>query len=176
MQKKLPAHTLVLGGGASGKSAFAENLLINSGLEPVYIATARIWDDEIKLRVKVHQDRRGPEWSTLHATLDPGAALAGLRAGQAALIDCATMWLTNHVIDKTDLAAAQATLLEGLATAPVPVVIVTNEIGQGIVPMEAETRAFRESQGRLNIALAAQADCAVQVVAGLPNVLKGALS
>ncbi|MEO0938393.1 MAG: bifunctional adenosylcobinamide kinase/adenosylcobinamide-phosphate guanylyltransferase [Pseudomonadota bacterium] len=167
--------TFVLGGAASGKSSFAEELLINSGLSPVYLATSRIWDDEIGEKVRVHKSRRGAEWLNIEAPLELDAALRGLVAGQAVLIDCATMWLTNHVMDASDLAAAQDRLLRALAAAPVPVIIVSNEIGQGIVPMDADTRAFREAQGRLNIALAARADCAVQVVAGLPNVLKGTL-
>jgi len=175
MQKNLPSLTLVLGGAASGKSAFAEKLLTTSGLAPAYIATSRIWDAEIKERVAVHKNRRGPEWLNFEATHALGAPLSGLKPGQGVLIDCATMWLTNHVMDGCDLAAAQAQLLADLVAAPVPVIIVSNEIGQGIVPIDADTRAFREAQGRLNIALAAQADIAVQVVAGLPNVLKGAL-
>lgn len=172
----LPKRTLVLGGAASGKSAFAENLLTTSGLAPAYIATSRIWDDEIKNRVDVHKARRGPEWINLEATNDLAPALGKVPPTHAVLIDCATMWLTNHVMDGSDLAAAQAALLAALENAPAPVVIVSNEIGQGIVPMDADTRAFREAHGRLNIALAAQADRVVQVVAGLPNVLKGAAS
>jgi len=171
----LPQLTLVLGGAASGKSAFAENLLATSGLAPTYIATARIWDAEIKLRVDVHKARRGPEWANFEATHDLGAPLGKVPPGAAVLIDCATMWLTNHVMDGGDLAAAQSQLLADLGSAAAPVVIVSNEIGQGIVPLDADTRAFREAQGRLNIALAGQANLAVQVVAGLPNVLKGQL-
>ena len=151
--------TFVLGGAASGKSAFAENVIINSGLIPVYLATARIWDAEIKDRVKVHRDRRDAAWINFEATHDLAHVLCERDASEAVLIDCATMWLTNHVMDEC----------------AAPVVIVSNELGQGIVPADADTRAFREAQGRLNIALAARADTAIQVVAGLPNVLKGSL-
>lgn len=169
----LSSLTLVLGGAASGKSVFAENLLLNSGLHPVYVATSRIWDDEIKSKVDVHKSRRGPEWTNLDATHDVGPALSGARPGAGVLLDCATMWLTNHVMDGSDLDQARATFLQALSNSPVPVIVVSNEIGQGVVPMDADTRAFREAQGRLNIALAAQAGSAVQVVAGLPNWLKG---
>ncbi|WP_010140009.1 bifunctional adenosylcobinamide kinase/adenosylcobinamide-phosphate guanylyltransferase, partial [Oceanicola sp. S124] len=90
------------------------------------------------------------------------------------LFDCATMWLSNHLFAGSDLAQAQSDLLVALSSHPAPLVTVTNEVGQGIVPADPLTRRFREAQGRLNIALARQADCVVQVVAGLPNVLKGA--
>ncbi len=167
--------TFVLGGAASGKSVFAENLMVNSGLIPVYLATARVWDVEIKNRVQVHRDRRDSTWINCEATHDLAPILSERRAGEAVLIDCATMWLTNHVMDGHDLGQAQAALLQALADCTAPVVIVSNELGQGIVPADADTRAFREAQGRLNIALAAQADTAIQVVAGLPNILKGTL-
>ena len=81
----------------------------------------------------------------------------------------------QSALSGADLDTAQAGLLAALATCPAPVVTVTNELGQGIVPADALTRRFREAQGRLNIALAREADCVVQVVAGLPNVLKGQL-
>lgn len=176
MHKKLLSLTLILGGAASGKSVFSENIMVNSGLSPAYIATSRIWDAEIGERVRIHKSRRGAEWLNIEAPLELDEALGSLAPGQAVLIDCATMWLTNHVMDGSDLHAAQGRLLQALANAPVPVIVVSNEIGQGIVPMDADTRAFREAQGRLNITLAAQADCVVQVVAGLPNILKGQLS
>ncbi|UOA25727.1 bifunctional adenosylcobinamide kinase/adenosylcobinamide-phosphate guanylyltransferase [Pseudosulfitobacter sp. DSM 107133] len=171
----LPSTTFVLGGAASGKSVFAENVIVNSGLTPVYLATARIWDAEIKSRVQIHRDRRTSAWINCEATHDLAPVLSERRAGEAVLIDCATMWLTNHFMDGADLQLAQTALLQALADCAVPVVMVSNEVGQGIVPADAETRAFREAQGRLNIALAAQADTAVQVIAGLPNILKGTL-
>lgn len=171
----LPPLTFVLGGAASGKSAFAENLIINSGLNPSYIATSRIWDDETKKRVDVHRARRDTTWKMAEAPFDVAPVLARTPVADAVLIDCATMWLTNHLLDENDLPDAQAQLLTALQTCVAPVVIVSNEVGQGIVPDNALARQFREAQGRLNIALAAQCDLVVQVVAGLPNVLKGTL-
>ena len=89
------------------------------------------------------------------------------------LIDCATLWLTNQMLGGHDLEAATQGLLAALQQAPAPVVIVSNEVGWGIVPENALARAFRDAQGRLNQRLAAQADLAVAVIAGLPMVLKG---
>ncbi len=171
----LPSLSFVLGGAASGKSIFAENLIVNSGLKPVYVATARIWDDEIKKRVDVHKDRRSDAWTTIEATHDLAPALRDLGPDSAVLIDCATMWLTNHLMDRSELSDAQAALVDALDHSAAHIVIVSNELGQGIVPADPESRAFREAQGRLNIALAQQADLVVQVVVGLPNVLKGSL-
>ena len=169
----LPSLTFVLGGAASGKSQTAETLIINSALNPVYLATARIRDDEVQAKVDQHRARRGPEWTTLNAPLDIMAPLSLATSDQAVLLDCATMWLTNVILDEQDLKAAQTALLTALATCAAPVVVVSNEIGQGIVPDNALARRFREAQGRLNIALAAQADHVLHVVAGLTRTLKG---
>lgn len=169
----LPSLTFVLGGAASGKSRIAENILVNSELKPVYVATARLWDTEIQAKVDVHRARRGPEWTTITAPTDLRAALEGVTSDQAVLLDCATMWLTNIMLDERDLVAEQTDLLDTLARCPAPIVVVSNEVGQGIVPDNALARRFREAQGRLNIALAAQADHVVHVVAGLPRSLKG---
>ena len=175
MNKMLPPLTLVLGGAASGKSVFAENLTENSGLKPVYVATARIWDEETNHKVFLHRDRRGPQWQVVEAPLDLAVPLAERHAGEVVLLDCLTMWLTNLIMDENDPEAATDALCTALASCPVPVVIVTNEVGQGIVPDNALARRFREAQGRLNMRVAAMSDLVVQVVAGLPNVLKGAL-
>ncbi|MEP2641307.1 bifunctional adenosylcobinamide kinase/adenosylcobinamide-phosphate guanylyltransferase [Roseobacter sp.] len=171
----LPKLTFVLGGAASGKSLWAENLLLASNLTPVYLATSRIHDDEIKTRVDIHKSRRRDRWVNYEAELDLHPVLAPLYSHHGALVDCATMWLTNHMMDGSDIAAAQTALLGALAATSAPVIVVSNEVGHGIVPDNALARKFREAQGRLNIALAAQADVAVQIIAGLPIVLKGQL-
>jgi len=168
----LPSLTFVLGGAASGKSRIAENILVNSGLNPVYLATAQIWDDEIQDKVDLHRARRGPEWTTINAPVDLATPLDQATADQAILLDCATMWLTNIMLDEHDLDAEQTTLRAALTRCRAPVVIVSNEVGQGIVPENALARRFREAQGRLNIALAEQADHVLHVVAGLPRSLK----
>ncbi|QPM88875.1 bifunctional adenosylcobinamide kinase/adenosylcobinamide-phosphate guanylyltransferase [Pseudooceanicola algae] len=163
---------LVLGGAASGKSEFAEDLVCRLGPERLYLASAEARDAEMRDKINIHAARRGAGWQVVEAPLDPSHTLT---TDKPVLFDCATMWLSNHLSAGSDLETAQAALLSALADCPGPVVTVSNEVGNGIVPDNALARAFREAQGRLNIALARQADCVVQVVAGLPNVLKGTL-
>lgn len=175
MTGSLPPLTLVIGGARSGKSAFAEGLVTASGRARRYIATAEAWDDEMRDRIARHQSDRGPAWTTIEAPLDLAAALAGARSDEAVLVDCATLWLTNHLLAEHDLAAETAGLLAALAASPAPVVIVSNETGWGIVPENALARRFRDEQGRLNQRLAAVSGLVVTVIAGLPMVLKGRL-
>lgn len=173
MKKVLPSLTFILGGAASGKSAFAERLIINSKLEPVYIATARIFDDEMQQKIDRHIARRDARWVRHDAPKDVATVLEACTSAQAVLLDCATMWLTNVMLDGDDPKDAQDDLLNALGRCSAPVVVVSNEVGQGIVPDNALARRFREAQGRLNIAIAAQADSVIHVVAGLSHVLKG---
>ncbi|WP_050604107.1 bifunctional adenosylcobinamide kinase/adenosylcobinamide-phosphate guanylyltransferase [Ruegeria sp. 6PALISEP08] len=170
-----PDLTLVLGGAASGKSAFAEERIVSAGKSRVYLATSQVFDDEMRQKVDRHLVQRGDGWTTVEEPLDLGPVLARLSQNQICLIDCATMWLSNHLLADSDLDTAQTDLLDALSACPTQVVIVSNEVGHGIVPDNALARRFREAQGRLNIALAAQADLVVQVTAGLPLVLKGQL-
>ena len=175
MKKKLPTSTFVLGGAASGKSAWAEGLAESSGLPMIYLATGQVFDAEMAAKVEVHKNRRDTRWRTVEAPFDPGAALADVAKSEVVLIDCATMWLSNHLLAGNALDAAEDALLEALRGCRGHWIIVSNETGQGIVPENALARRFREAQGRLNIRLAAEAELAVQVIAGLPQVLKGAL-
>jgi adenosylcobinamide kinase/adenosylcobinamide-phosphate guanylyltransferase len=171
----LPPLTLVVGGARSGKSAFAERLITDTGRSRRYIATAEAWDDEMRDRIAQHQRDRAGIWTTVEAPLDLPAALAGTRPDEAVLVDCATLWLTNHLLADHDLVLETKRLLTSLATCPAPVVIVSNETGWGIVPENALARRFRDEQGRLNQRLAAEATLVVTVIAGLPMVLKGTL-
>lgn len=171
----LPALTLVTGGARSGKSHQAERLARGTGLARRYIATATVWDDEMAARIARHIEDRGEGWETIEAPLDLGPALAAAPADSVTLIDCATLWLTNHLLAEHDLAAEADRLLAALAACPGPVIVVTNEVGWGIVPENALARAFRDEQGRLNQRLAAQAGLVVAVIAGLPLALKGRL-
>lgn len=175
MKKKLPPSTFVLGGAASGKSQWAEALAESAGNAMVYVATSQIFDDETATRVQIHKKRRDGRWRTHEAPFDLGPALAEVRPDEVVLIDCATMWLTNHLLAEHDLQTATAALLASLRACPAPWVIVSNEVGHGIVPENALARQFREAQGRLNIQLAAEAALAVQITAGLPQILKGEL-
>lgn len=171
----LPKGTFILGGAASGKSEFAENLLLSSNLKVVYLATGRAEDDETTFRVEVHKSRRDARWTTIEEPLDLSVPLANLPAQTPVLIDCATMWLNNLMMENANLNHATEGLIAALHSCLAPWVIVSNEVGHGIVPDNKLARQFREAQGRLNIALARQADLAVMVVAGLPQVLKGTL-
>ena len=171
----LPKLTLVLGGAASGKSAFAESLVMKTGAPRVYVATAQVFDDEMRRKVDDHKIARGPDWTTIEAPHNLGPALSGVTSDQVVLLDCATMWLSNTLLAEQDIAKETDELLASLAACKGRVVVVSNEVGMGIVPENKLARAFREAQGKLNQRLAHQADLAVFVIAGLPQVLKGKL-
>ena len=162
--QKLPSLSLVLGGARSGKSRLAERLLTSSGRTRHYIATAQAWDDD-----------RGGDWITHEAPRDVAAVLANLPADHVVLLDCATLWLTNVVLAEADVAQECAGLLAALVACKAPVVVVSNEVGWGIVPDNALARAFRDHQGRLNQQIAGAAGLVMGVMAGLPMVLKGHL-
>ena len=167
----MPKLSFVTGGARSGKSVLAERLTRLGPAPHHYIATAEAWDDEMRERIARHRADRGAGWITHEAPLDLPAALSAARG--TVLIDCATLWLTNQMLGGLDLVAATLGLLAALHKAPGALVIVSNEVGWGIVPENALARAFRDAQGRLNQRLAAQADLAIAVIAGLPMVLKG---
>lgn len=175
MTGSLPPLTLVIGGARSGKSTFAEGLIRQTSRPRRYIATSEAWDAEMRDRISRHQRDRGENWTTVEAPLDLAAALAAADAREAVLIDCATLWLTNHLLADHDLQAEVDHLLAALAACLAPVVIVSNEVGWGIVPENALARRFRDEQGRLNQRLAGDAWLVVTVIAGLPLTLKGQL-
>ena len=165
----------VLGGAASGKSTYAESLVTKADERPVYLATAEARDEEMFEKIAKHRARRGEEWRDVACPRDAAGAISGLERGDIALLDCATMWLTNVMLAEGDVAAETQALLSALRTSAAPVVVVSNEVGQGIVPEHRLGRRFREAQGQLNQDLAALADTVVLVVAGLPLALKGTL-
>lgn len=175
MNAMLPKLSFVLGGAASGKSAFAEGLVVQTGAPRVYLATSEIYDDEMHLKVKAHLAQRGEGWRTIEAPMDLAPALASVSENEVLLLDCATMWLTNQMMAEADLAAEAESLIQQITTCAGRVVVVSNEVGMGIVPDNALARRFRNAQGKLNQRLAAEADLAVFVIAGLPTVLKGQL-
>ncbi|SHF22035.1 adenosylcobinamide kinase /adenosylcobinamide-phosphate guanylyltransferase [Loktanella atrilutea] len=167
--------TFILGGAASGKSAYAEGLVISTGRPRTYIATAQPFDAEMRRKIADHRSARGPDWTTVEAPLDPTAALAAQVPAGIVLLDCVTLWLTNVLLADRDVELACHGLLAALTACPCPVVVVSNEVGQGIVPDTALSRRFRTAQGHLNQRLARQADRVVAVMAGLPLALKGDL-
>ncbi|MFU8881039.1 MAG: bifunctional adenosylcobinamide kinase/adenosylcobinamide-phosphate guanylyltransferase [Rhodobacterales bacterium] len=171
----LPKLSLVLGGAASGKSSWAEGLIRSQYQKPIYLATAQAWDTEMQAKISRHQQSRGAIWHTIEAPLDVANALGTLEGAQGVLLDCATLWLTNHMLADHDLRDESNRLMQALNACRAPVVVVSNEVGSGIVPDNALARQFRQAQGELNQTLAAQADLVVAVMAGLPLVLKGQL-
>ncbi len=169
----LPVLTLVLGGARSGKSAYAERLAECTPAPWTYIATAEAGDGEMTARIRDHQSRRGPDWTTIEAPLDLGDALEAVPADcGAVLIDCLTLWLSNLMAVDADIDAAGEELVQTLSAVAQPVVLVSNEVGLGIVPDNALARDFRDHAGRLNQRLAQAAGFVVFIAAGLPLYLK----
>ncbi len=167
------ATTLVIGGARSGKSRYAENLVVESGAERVYLATAAAGDDEMARRIATHRESRGQGWRTIEEQFDLPATLAReARPGRAILVDCLTLWLTNLMLAERAVGDASAELCGLLPNLPCPVVLVSNEVGMGLVPETPLGRRFRDAQGRLNQAVAAAVPNVVFVAAGLPLTLK----
>jgi adenosylcobinamide kinase/adenosylcobinamide-phosphate guanylyltransferase len=171
----LTGMSLVLGGAASGKSEFAEALALGGGVPALYWATAEAGDAEMHDKIARHRARRGRDWRTFEAPLDAGAAVDAAAGTRVLLMDCATLWLGNAMAEGGDPEPKLRGLIATLAAAPLPVVVVSNELGMGLVPETPLGRAFREAHGRMNQALTARAERVVFVAAGLPLVLKGTL-
>ncbi|QKV17391.1 bifunctional adenosylcobinamide kinase/adenosylcobinamide-phosphate guanylyltransferase [Oricola thermophila] len=166
--------TLILGGARSGKSAFGEGMIAASGLEPVYIATGQVHDEEMRARIDHHRARRGPEWTTVEEPDDLEGALARATGQErAVLVDCLTLWVTNLMMAEADIAARSARLCAALKDAKGPVVLISNEVGLGIVPDNRMAREFRDHAGRLHQDVAGVADTVYFVAAGLPLKMKG---
>ena len=166
-------NTLVLGGARSGKSAFAEQLARAAAADCVYLATASADDDEMRERIAHHRARRGAGWRTIEEPLALAAVLAReAGAGRALLVDCLTLWLSNLMHAERDVEAEIRALVGCLREANGAVVLVSNEVGLGLVPQTPLGRRFRDAQGRLNQAVAAIADDVVFIAAGLPLWLK----
>jgi len=146
--------TFILGGARSGKSKFAEGLVLKSGLKPIYVATGRALDDEMVERVETHQGRRGDEWTTIE---EPLALVDALRQashpGRMIMVDCLTLWITNLMMAE-------------------PIVIVSNETGMGVTPMNKMAREFNDIAGSVHQEIASVCDAAYLVTAGLPQRLK----
>lgn len=163
---------MVIGGARSGKSAHAERLVTACPAPWAYIATAQAYDDEMRERVALHRSRRGEGWTTVDAPLDLVGAIEALPDGQPVLIDCLTLWLTNHILAEHDIEAECRGLVDVLSRPRGPWFVVSNEVGQGIVPDNALARRFRDAAGRLNQQVAAVAGTVLLMVAGLPLEVK----
>ncbi len=164
------------GGAGSGKGGYAEGRAGRIGARLLYVATAEAGDEEMARRIAAHRARRGAEWTTIEAPVEIALALGESRGGfDAAVIDCVTLWLSN-LMARGDEIYVERAVEEFIAAARsfgAPLLMVTNEVGAGIVPENALARSFRDLAGRTNQRLAAAADEVVLMVAGLPLFVKG---
>ena len=168
----------VTGGTRSGKSNFAQELAHSLKGRTVFIATAEALDEEMGKRIAIHQRERPSGWDTVEEPRLLGQAVQKCAGTyDILLIDCLTLWisnlLTNHSLDEDEINREVQSLIESCKTESSTVIIVSNEVGMGIVPDNELSRVFRDVAGRLNQKLAAQADTVVLTVAGMPVVLKG---
>ncbi len=162
---------LVLGGARSGKSRFAQQLAEACEGPLLYVATGQALDAEMVSRIEAHQKVRGARWQTIEAPLDL-ADIVRTEGKGVMLIDCLTLWASNLIFAERDVAAATADLCAAITAAPGRIILVSNEVGLGIVPDNALARRFRDVAGTINQAVAQAADRVVFVAAGLPLWLK----
>ena len=163
---------LITGGARSGKSSFAEKRTLSYGTPVIYIATAQAFDEEMENRIRLHQQRRGDEWRTISEPLAIANMLASLDGQGACLVDCLTLWLSNLIFAEEDISKATSSLIEAIAARRDPVILVTNEVGGGIVPENALARRFRDEAGRLNQIVAEAVDEVYTCISGIPLKLK----
>lgn len=165
---------LVLGGARSGKSGFAQKRAETFPNALTYVATAQAFDAEMTDRIARHRADRGPRWRTVECPLNLAQAIRETQNSDAVLlVDCLTLWISNLMMAEKDIALASAELITALEAAVGTVVLVSNEVGQGIVPDNALARRFRDEAGWLHQAVAKVADEVWFVTAGLPQQLKG---
>ena len=182
-------NQLILGGARSGKSRHAEQIAAASGQRVVYVATAESRDGEMARRIAHHRERRPADWGCVEEPLHLAARLRELAAPDTCiLVDCLTLWLSNllfagraaaqaeagEAVDCPLFAGQTAALIDTLPQLPGQIILVSNEVGWGIVPMHPVSRLFADEQGRLNQRVAAVCDQVTLVAAGLPLTLKAA--
>jgi len=166
--------TFILGGARSGKSARAQALAESQSGKLVYLATAQAFDDEMADRIARHRQDRGPRWRTVECPIDlPEAITREAAPGRVLLVDCLTLWTSNILLNGLNFPAVSKQLMDALLAAKSPIILVSNEVGMGIVPDNALARRFRDMAGRLNQDIAAIADRAEIMFAGLVLPLKG---
>jgi len=165
---------LVTGGARSGKSTYAESLALHLSPNPVYLATARIWDEEFRQRVIMHQKRRGPEWTNIEEEKNLSQHQL---AGKVILIDCVTLWCTNFFFDlKTDIQQAMLEIkreFQNFTQQDAIFIFVTNEIGMGGTSENEIQRKFTDMQGWINQYIATLADEVILMISGIPVKIKG---
>lgn len=169
MQVNFPKLALVLGGANSGKSLIAEQLTNLADLPKTYVATAQAFDDEMRAKIEAHKIQRGAGWHTIETPLD----IASTLGDGVTLIDCLTMWISNHIMQDTD--PNLDAFIAAVQLHQTPVICVSNEAGMSVVPDNAMARKFRTLQGHVNQKIAAEADLVILVVAGIPMAIKGEL-
>ena len=166
---------LITGGARSGKSRYAEELALSLSPNPVYVATAHVWDDEFRERVKKHQERRGPEWTNIE---EEKLLSRHDLTGRVAVIDCITLWCTNYFFELQEVDKALDALkaeFDEFTAKDATYIFVTNEIGMGGVSDNAVQRKFTDLQGWMNQYVASKADEVILMVSGLPLELKKSL-
>ncbi|MCY4429729.1 MAG: bifunctional adenosylcobinamide kinase/adenosylcobinamide-phosphate guanylyltransferase [Rhodospirillales bacterium] len=167
------SRTLIIGGARSGKSAYAKSLAERAAAARIFIATAERTDAEMRERIARHRHERDQSWLTVEEPLELVDAIAAHAERQrSVLVDCLTLWLSNLMHHERDVANATAALVSCLASTDGHIVLVSNEVGLGLVPDTPLGRAFRDAQGRLNQDIAAVCDHVYLVTAGLPVALK----
>ena len=165
---------LVLGGARSGKSSYAQALAEKSRPQRVFVATAEAHDDEMRARIEQHVAERDGSWRTVESPLALGDAIARSAAGDCVvLVDCLTLWLSNLMHSDAEVESEVQKLADQIAAIESPLILVSNEVGMGLVPNTELGRRFRDEQGRLNRKIAAACDRVEFVAAGLPLRLKG---
>ncbi len=168
-------HVLVLGGQRSGKSRYAEQVVATSGLAPVYLATAQAGDEEMTRRIAAHRERRGAAWHTVEEPLDlAGTIVREAGDGRIVLVECLTLWLSNTMQAGADTLRATTELIGVLGSAKGQVVLVSNEVGSGVIPATPLGRRYADGLGALNQRVAAAVRNVVLVVAGMPVQIKPA--
>ena len=163
---------LITGGARSGKSRYAEELALSLSKNPVYVATAHVWDEEFRERVKKHQERRGPEWTNIEEEMSLSRHDL---TGRVAVIDCVTLWCTNYFFQMQEVDTALEALkaeFDKFTARDATYIFVTNEIGMGGVSDNAVQRKFTDLQGWMNQYVASKADEVILMVSGIPVKLK----
>lgn len=173
----MSGHSLILGGARSGKSAFAERLALTLSDAPAYVATAQAYDAEMAARIKKHRADRDARFETIEGPLDLiGALELSFQRHQVVLVDCLTLWISNLMAAERDVDTAVSELAQFLADrSAASIVLVSNEVGMGIVPDNEMARAFRDHAGRAHQILGGVCTNVMFVTAGLPLVMKGQL-
>jgi adenosylcobinamide kinase / adenosylcobinamide-phosphate guanylyltransferase len=176
MVGSFPRIMLITGGARAGKSRYAERLMSARPARHVVVATGTAGDAEMAERIARHKAERDRSWEVIEQPISVRAALrSAARPDRIVLLDCLTLWISNLMGERREIEIEVSGLVGTLQNAAGPVIVVSNEVGLGIVPDNALARAFRDNLGRANQAVAAAADCVLFMAAGIPLVLKGEL-